>query len=68
MTKRWIPASIVALALTYVGRLKAAAWAFFVPFCGMIFAMMVPNMIGLMILFPVVREELGKYLKAIKKT
>lgn len=33
----------------------------------MIFAMMVPNMIGLLILFPVVREELGKYLKAIKK-
>lgn len=32
----------------------------------MIFAMMVPNMIGLFILAPYVREELGKYLKAIK--
>lgn len=33
----------------------------------MIFAMMIPNMIGLIILFPVVKEELGKYLTAIKK-
>ncbi|MCB9185700.1 MAG: alanine:cation symporter family protein [Flavobacteriales bacterium] len=32
----------------------------------MIFAMMVPNMIGLFILAPYVREELGKYLSAIK--
>lgn len=32
----------------------------------MIFAMMVPNMIGLVILAPYVREELAKYLKAIK--
>lgn len=32
----------------------------------MIFAMMVPNMIGLFILAPYVREELGKYLEAIK--
>ncbi|MFM1875518.1 MAG: hypothetical protein RL266_1255 [Bacteroidota bacterium] len=32
----------------------------------MIFAMMVPNMIGLFILAPYVREELGKYLAAIK--
>ncbi len=32
----------------------------------MIFAMMVPNMIGLFILAPYVREELGKYLGAIR--
>ena len=32
----------------------------------MIFAMMVPNMIGLFILAPYVKEELGKYLEAIK--
>jgi len=33
----------------------------------MIFAMMVPNMIGLFILAPVVKKELAKYLKAIKE-
>jgi len=33
----------------------------------MILAMVFPNMIGLFFLFPVVREELGKYLKAIGK-
>ena len=33
----------------------------------MIFAMMVPNMIGLVLLAPKVKEELNKYLKAIKK-
>lgn len=33
----------------------------------MIFAMAVPNLIGCFILFPKVREELVKYLKAIKK-
>lgn len=32
----------------------------------MIFAMMVPNMIGLIILAPYVKEELAKYLAAIK--
>jgi len=32
----------------------------------MIFAMVVPNMIGLVILSPKVKEELAKYLKAIK--
>jgi AGCS family alanine or glycine:cation symporter len=32
----------------------------------MIFAMMVPNMIGLFILVPVVKKELAKYLEAIK--
>lgn len=32
----------------------------------MIFAMMVPNMIGLFILVPYVKEELNKYLEAIK--
>ena len=32
----------------------------------MIFAMMVPNMIGLFILAPYVKEELAKYLAAIK--
>jgi AGCS family alanine or glycine:cation symporter len=33
----------------------------------MIFAMMVPNMIGLVLLAPKVKEELNKYLKAIKE-
>jgi len=33
----------------------------------MIFGMMVPNMIGLVLLLPYVREELKKYLTAIKK-
>jgi AGCS family alanine or glycine:cation symporter len=32
----------------------------------MIFAMMVPNMVGLVILAPKVKEELTKYMKAIK--
>ncbi|PCI34664.1 MAG: D-alanine glycine permease [Flavobacteriaceae bacterium] len=32
----------------------------------MIFAMMVPNMVGLVLLAPKVKEELNKYLKAIK--
>ena len=34
----------------------------------MVFAMMVPNMIGLVILAPKVREELDKYLGAIKSS
>ena len=33
----------------------------------MIFAMAVPNVIGLFFLYPKVREELSKYLKAIKQ-
>tara|TARA_B110001452_G_scaffold267052_1_gene275562 strand:+ start:1177 stop:2778 length:1602 start_codon:yes stop_codon:yes gene_type:complete len=33
----------------------------------MIFAMIFPNMVGLFFLFPVVKKELTKYLKAIKK-
>jgi len=33
----------------------------------MIFAMMVPNMIGLVILLPHVHEELARYLKHIAK-
>lgn len=33
----------------------------------MIFAMMVPNMIGLILLYPKVSEELNRYLKAIRK-
>ena len=33
----------------------------------MIFAMVFPNMIGLFFLFPVVKNELSKYLSAIKK-
>jgi len=32
----------------------------------MIFAMMVPNMIGLVLLAPKVKEELNKYMTAIK--
>ena len=34
----------------------------------MIFAMVFPNMIGLFFLFPKVREELNRYLKAIKES
>ncbi|TDM00175.1 MAG: D-alanine glycine permease [Flavobacteriaceae bacterium] len=33
----------------------------------MIFAMMVPNIIGLVVLLPEVKEELNRYLQAIKK-
>ncbi|HFC00585.1 MAG TPA: alanine:cation symporter family protein [Phaeodactylibacter sp.] len=33
----------------------------------MIFAMVFPNMVGLFILFPVVKEQLTRYLNAIKK-
>ena len=33
----------------------------------MIFAMVFPNMIGLFFLFPAVKRELTRYLKAIKK-
>lgn len=33
----------------------------------MVFAMMVPNMIGLVILVPKVKEELKRYMKAIKR-
>ena len=32
----------------------------------MIFAMVFPNMIGLFFLFPIVKEQLNKYLEAIK--
>ena len=32
----------------------------------MIFAMVFPNMVGLYFLFPVVKEQLTKYLDAIK--
>ncbi|MBT8323158.1 MAG: alanine:cation symporter family protein, partial [Eudoraea sp.] len=34
----------------------------------MILALVFPNMIGLMLLFPKVREEMSKYLQAIKNT
>jgi AGCS family alanine or glycine:cation symporter len=33
----------------------------------MILAMVFPNMIGLLLLFPKVRDELNRYLKAIKE-
>ena len=33
----------------------------------MILGMVFPNMIGLLFLFPVVKTELSKYLKAIRK-
>ena len=32
----------------------------------MILALVFPNMVGLLLLFPKVKEELNKYLKAIK--
>ena len=34
----------------------------------MILALVFPNMLGLMFLFPKVREEMSKYLQAIKNT
>ena len=34
----------------------------------MIFAMVFPNMVGLFLLFPVVREQLDRYISAIKKS
>jgi AGCS family alanine or glycine:cation symporter len=33
----------------------------------MIFAMMIPNMVGLVLLVPKVRDELARYMKAIRK-
>jgi alanine or glycine:cation symporter, AGCS family len=33
----------------------------------MIFGMMVPNMIGLLFLFPKVKDELASYISAIKQ-
>ena len=33
----------------------------------MIFAMVFPNMIGLYFLFPIVKKQLNRYLKAIKE-
>ena len=42
----------------------SAVWGFS---DAMILALVFPNMIGLFILFPVVKEELAKYLKAINK-
>ena len=41
----------------------SSVWAFS---DAMIFAMVFPNMVGLFFLFPVVKKELEKYLKAIK--
>jgi len=32
----------------------------------MIFAMVFPNMVGLYFLFPIVKKQLNRYLKAIK--
>jgi AGCS family alanine or glycine:cation symporter len=40
----------------------SSVWAFS---DAMILALVFPNMIGLLILFPRVKEELGKYLSAI---
>ncbi len=42
----------------------SSVWAFS---DAMILALVFPNMIGLLILFPTVKEELNRYLKAIKK-
>ena len=41
----------------------SSVWAFS---DAMILALVFPNMIGLLILFPTVKEELNKYLEAIK--
>jgi AGCS family alanine or glycine:cation symporter len=41
----------------------SSIWAFS---DAMIFAMVFPNMIGLFFLFPVVKEQLNRYLEAIK--
>ena len=42
----------------------SAVWGFS---DAMILALVFPNMIGLFFLFPRVKEELGKYLNAIRK-
>ena len=56
---------ILFLSFVVIGAAASMAsiWAFS---DAMIFAMVFPNMIGLYFLFPVVKEKLNKYLKAIK--
>ena len=57
---------LMFLAFIVIGSAASmnSIWAFS---DAMIFAMVFPNMIGLYFLFPVVREELNKYLKVIKE-
>jgi len=56
---------ILFLSFVVIGAAASmdSIWAFS---DAMIFAMVFPNMIGLYFLFPVVKEQLNKYLKAIK--
>ena len=44
-------------------RRQVAAWLMLC--CAMIFAMVVPNIIGVIILSPIIKTELNKYYKAI---
>ena len=57
---------LMFLAFIVIGSAASmnSIWAFS---DAMIFAMVFPNMIGLYFLFPVVREQLNKYLKVIKE-
>tara|TARA_Y100000813_G_scaffold72267_1_gene51210 strand:+ start:83 stop:1708 length:1626 start_codon:yes stop_codon:yes gene_type:complete len=57
---------LMFLAFIVIGSAASmnSIWAFS---DAMIFAMVFPNMIGLYFLFPVVREQLDKYLKVIKE-
>ena len=57
---------LMFLAFIVIGSASSmnSIWAFS---DAMIFAMVFPNMIGLYFLFPVVREQLNKYLKVIKE-
>ena len=59
------PIGILFLIFVVIG--SAASLGSVIGFSdAMIFAMMVPNMVGLVILAPKVKEELNKYLSAIK--
>ena len=58
---------LMFLAFIVIGSAASmnSIWAFS---DAMIFAMVFPNMIGLYFLFPVVKEQLNKYLKVIKES
>ncbi len=58
---------ILFIAFVIIGA-SASMGAVFAFSDAMILALVFPNMIGLMLLFPKVREELDKYLQAIKST
>jgi len=57
---------VLFIAFIIIGA-SASMGAVFAFSDAMILALVFPNMIGLMILFPVVKKELNRYLDAIKK-